>query len=38
MLFPWFIAGFAAAIVYASFFEWMLHKHVMHWPLEFITC
>jgi hypothetical protein len=25
--------SFAAGLVYASFFEWLLHKHLMHRPL-----
>ena len=29
----WFVAAFAAALVYASFFEWVLHKYLMHRPL-----
>jgi hypothetical protein len=35
--FPMFIAwaaiGFASAVVYCSFFEWTLHRFVMHRPL-----
>jgi hypothetical protein len=27
------VIGFAANIVFASFFEWLLHKYVMHRPL-----
>jgi hypothetical protein len=27
------VLGFALAIVFASFFEWFLHKYVMHRPL-----
>jgi hypothetical protein len=29
----WFGAAFAAAIVFASFFEWTLHRYVMHRPV-----
>lgn len=29
----WLGVGFAANIVFASFFEWLLHKYVMHKPL-----
>jgi hypothetical protein len=29
----WMAAGFVAATVYASFFEWTLHRFVMHRPL-----
>jgi hypothetical protein len=29
----WFLAAFAATCVYASFFEWLLHKYIMHRPL-----
>ncbi len=31
--FPWFLLGFGLATVYASFFEWVLHRFVMHRPL-----
>jgi hypothetical protein len=29
----WQILGFVGGVVYASFFEWVLHKYVMHRPL-----
>ncbi len=29
----WCLGGIAAGIVFASFFEWHLHKYVMHRPL-----
>jgi len=29
----WPAAGFLCAVVYASFFEWALHRYVMHRPL-----
>jgi hypothetical protein len=29
----WCGAAFAAASVFASFFEWTLHRHVMHRPV-----
>lgn len=29
----WILAGFVAGTVFASFFEWVLHKYVMHRPL-----
>ena len=29
----WLSAAFAGGIVYASFFEWSLHKYLMHRPL-----
>jgi len=29
----WSIAGLASGIVFASFFEWVLHKYVMHRPV-----
>ena len=29
----WFAAGFPAAVVYSSFFEWTLHRYVMHRPV-----
>lgn len=32
-LFQWAGIGFAIAIVYASFFEWTLHRYVMHRPV-----
>ena len=28
----WSCLGFAAAVVYASFFEWLLHRYLMHRP------
>jgi hypothetical protein len=31
----WQTIGFLGAIVYSSFFEWILHKYVMHRPLGF---
>ena len=31
----WQTIGFAVGIVYCSFFEWMLHKYVMHRPVPF---
>lgn len=29
----WAATGFACAVVYCSFFEWTLHRYVMHRPL-----
>lgn len=29
----WLAAGFVSAIVFASFFEWVLHRYVMHRPV-----
>jgi hypothetical protein len=29
----WCFAGLAIGVVFASFFEWTLHKHVMHRPI-----
>ncbi len=29
----WSVLGFGLAVVYASFFEWLLHRFVMHRPL-----
>ena len=29
----WLIVGLGAGIIFASFFEWLLHKYVMHRPL-----
>jgi hypothetical protein len=29
----WLAASFAVAVVFASFFEWTLHRYVMHRPL-----
>ena len=29
----WSCLGFTAAVVYASFFEWLLHRYLMHRPL-----
>src|SRR3954465_3173536 len=31
--FFWLAIGFVAWVVYASFFEWVLHRYVMHRPL-----
>ena len=33
----WFAAGFPAAVVYSSFFEWTLHRYVMHRPVGLFT-
>ena len=33
MMILWGVAGFLVGIVFASFFEWVLHKYVMHRPL-----
>lgn len=33
----WFIASFTAGIAYASYFEWALHKYVMHRPVPGFT-
>ena len=33
----WSAAGFAAWLVVASFFEWVLHRYVMHRPLGALT-
>ena len=29
----WLVLGFSLAIIFASFFEWLLHRFVMHRPL-----
>ena len=29
----WLATGFASAVVYCSFFEWTLHRYIMHRPL-----
>ncbi|MBL9172322.1 MAG: fatty acid hydroxylase, partial [Verrucomicrobiales bacterium] len=29
----WLSIGFASAVVFASFFEWTLHRYVMHRPV-----
>src|SRR6516225_9198249 len=29
----WLAVGFVSAVVYASFFEWTLHRYIMHRPL-----
>ena len=29
----WCLAGLAVGVVFASFFEWTLHKYVMHRPI-----
>jgi hypothetical protein len=31
----WQIIGFTGGVIYCSFFEWMLHRHVMHRPWKF---
>ena len=31
----WLAVGFASGVVFASFFEWVLHRFVMHKPLRF---
>lgn len=31
----WFIVGFAGMVVFGSFFEWTLHRFVLHRPLWF---
>ena len=33
LFFAYFAASFAGAVVYASFFEWTLHRFVMHRPV-----
>jgi hypothetical protein len=33
MMIFWGVAGLLVGIVFASFFEWVLHKYVMHRPL-----
>jgi len=33
--FLWQCVGFLGGVVYSSFFEWTLHKYVMHRPLGF---
>ena len=30
---PWLATGFLCSVVYGSFFEWLLHRYVMHRPL-----
>jgi len=37
LFFFWAAAGFVGAVVYASFFEWTLHRYVMHRPLGKFT-
>ena len=29
----WLATGFAGAVIYCSFFEWTLHRYIMHRPL-----
>lgn len=31
----WQTVGFVGGVIYCSFFEWMLHKYVMHRPVPF---
>ena len=31
----WQTVGLVGGVIYCSFFEWMLHKHVMHRPVPF---
>ena len=31
----WQTIGFVGGVIYASFFEWTLHKYVMHYPVPF---
>lgn len=33
----WMAVGFLAALVFASFFEWTLHRYVMHRPVKGFT-
>lgn len=33
----WTAIGFVAAVVFASFFEWTLHRYVMHRPIKGFT-
>jgi hypothetical protein len=33
--FSWQTIGFIGGVIYSSFFEWMLHKYVMHRPVKF---
>jgi hypothetical protein len=33
----WMAVGFVAAVVFASFFEWTLHRYVMHRPVKGFT-
>lgn len=33
----WMAIGFVAAVVFASFFEWTLHRYVMHRPVKGFT-
>jgi hypothetical protein len=33
VFFLWCLAGYGGGIVFASFFEWLLHKYVMHRPV-----
>jgi hypothetical protein len=33
LLLFWPTVGFVCAVIYASFFEWVLHRYVMHRPL-----
>ncbi|HTY86494.1 MAG TPA: sterol desaturase family protein [Candidatus Acidoferrum sp.] len=37
LFFFWAAAGFVVAVVFASFFEWTLHRYVMHRPLGKFT-
>jgi len=32
----WTLTGFIAGLVFVSFFEWVLHRHVMHRPLGWL--
>jgi hypothetical protein len=34
MFFLWLVTGFAIWIVFSSFFEWTLHRYVMHRPVR----
>ena len=31
----WFLAGFAGMVLFGSFFEWAIHRFVLHKPLRF---
>jgi hypothetical protein len=34
----WSLVGFACTVVYGSFFEWGLHRFVLHRPIWFFRC
>ncbi len=36
IFFLWSLAGFSVALIFTSFFEWTLHRYVMHRPLGWL--